>query len=68
MDEILDIRGTLFKLLNGTFHAKTYYIKVPLKYQINLFSKFVIMKIQLITRYYHLVLRQTLDFYLYLYL
>jgi hypothetical protein len=57
----LDIRGTLFKLLNGAFRAKTFYMKVVLKYQINLFFKFVIIKTQLITRYYHLVLRETLN-------
>ncbi len=33
-----------FKLLNGIFRAKTFYMKVVLKYQINLFFKFVIIK------------------------
>ncbi len=49
-DENLDTRGTLFKLLNGVFRAKTFNIKVTLKYHINLFFKFVIIKIQLIIR------------------
>ena len=48
VDKILDICGTLFNLLNGVFRAKTFYIKVALKYQINLFFKFVIIKTQLI--------------------
>ncbi len=55
----------LFKLLNGAFCAKTLYMKVVLKYQINLFFKCVIIKTQLITRYY-LVLRKTFNFYLHL--
>ena len=38
------------------------------KYQINPFFKFVIIKTQLITRYYNLVLRETLNFHLHLYL
>ncbi len=63
-DEILVIRGTLIKLLNGVFRAKTLYMKVALKYQSNLFFKFVIIKTQVITRYYHLVLRETLNLYL----
>ena len=36
-------------------------MKVVLKYQINLFFKFVIIKTQLVTRYYHFVLRETLN-------
>ncbi len=64
LDEILDARSTLFKLLNSVFCAKTFYMKVALKYQINPFFKFVIIKTQLITRYYHLVLRETLNLYL----
>jgi hypothetical protein len=64
LDEILDFRGTLLKLLNGVFHAKNFYMKVVLKYHINPFFKFVIIKTQLITRYYHLVLRETLNLYL----
>ena len=40
------IRGTFFKLLNGMFRAKTFYMKVALKYHINLFFKFVIIKTQ----------------------
>ena len=56
----------LFKLLNGAFRAKTFYIKVVLKYHINIFFKFVIIKTQLITRYYNLILRETLNFYLHL--
>ena len=67
-DKILDTRGTLFKLLNGTFRAKTFYMKNALKYQINPFFKFVIIKTQLITCYYHLVLCKTLNFYLHLHL
>ncbi len=55
---------TLFKLLNGVFRAKTFYIKVVLKYHINLFFKFIIIKNQLIICYYYLVLRETLNFYL----
>jgi hypothetical protein len=39
-------------------------MKVVLKYQINQFFKFIIIKIQLIARYYHLVLRETLNIYL----
>ena len=42
-----------FKLLNSVFCAKTFFIKVALKYQINLFFKFIRIKTQLITRYYH---------------
>ena len=30
-DEILDTRRTLFKLLNGAIHEKTFYMKVALK-------------------------------------
>ena len=56
----------LFKLLNGVFHAKTFYMKVVLKYQINPFFKFSIIKTQLITHYYHIVLRETLNLYLHL--
>ena len=33
-----------FKLLNDVFHAKTFYMKVALKYQINIFVKFAIIK------------------------
>ena len=51
LDKLLDTRGTLFKLLNGTFRAKTFYMKVILKYQNNLFFKFVIVETQLVTRY-----------------
>jgi hypothetical protein len=51
LDKLLDTRDTLFKLLNGTFRVKTFYMKVVLKYQINPFFKFVIIKTQLITRY-----------------
>jgi hypothetical protein len=54
LDKLLDIRGTLFKLLNGVFRTKTLYMLVVLTYQINLFFKFVIIKTQLITHYYHL--------------
>lgn len=35
---------TLFKLLNGMFRAKIFYVKVALNYQIYLFIKFVIIK------------------------
>ena len=41
-------------------------MKVVLKYQINPFLKFIIIKTKLITRYYHLILRKTLNFYLHL--
>ena len=34
LDEILDTRGTFFKLLNGAFRAK-----IILKYKINIFFK-----------------------------
>mgnify|MGYP003702665719 CR=1 FL=1 len=34
----------LFKLLNGVFYPKTFYIKVALKHHINPFFKFVIIK------------------------
>ena len=44
-DEISYIRVTLFKLLNGIFRVKTFYMKVTLKYKINLFFKFIIIKI-----------------------
>ena len=43
-DENLDFHGTLFKLLNGAFRAKIFNMKVALKYHINLFFKFVIIK------------------------
>uniref|UniRef100_A0A0E0ND08 Uncharacterized protein n=1 Tax=Oryza rufipogon TaxID=4529 RepID=A0A0E0ND08_ORYRU len=66
LDKLLDSRGMLFKLLNGVFRAKTFYIKVVLKYQINPFFKFVIIKTQLIIYYYHLVLRETLNIHLHL--
>jgi hypothetical protein len=56
LNEILDTRGTLFKLLNDVFRAKIFYMKIALKYQINSFFKFVIIKTQIITCYYHLVL------------
>ena len=36
--KIWDTHGMLFKLLNGVFRAKPFYIKVVLKYQINPFS------------------------------
>ena len=51
-----------FKLLNGVFRAETFYVKVSLKHQINLFLKFIIIKTQLITRYYRLILFETLNF------
>jgi hypothetical protein len=68
LDEDLDFRGTLLKPLNGAFRAKTFYMEVVLKYQINPFFKFVIIKTHLITRYYHIVLRETLNLYLHLHL
>jgi hypothetical protein len=68
VDEILDTRGTLFKRLNDVFRAKTFYMKIDLKYQINLFFKLVIIKTQLIKRYYHLGFRETLNLYLRLHL
>jgi hypothetical protein len=49
-DENLDIHDTFFKLLNGVFCAKDFYMEVALKYQINIFFKFVIIKTQLIIR------------------
>ena len=60
MDENLDTRDTLFKLLSGVFRVKTFYIKVVLKYQINIFFKFVIIKTQIVTHYYHIILCETL--------
>ena len=68
VDEILDTHGTLFNILNGAFRVKTFYMKVVLKYKINLFFKFVIIKTQLITRYYHLVLCGILNLYFHLHL
>ena len=50
LDGDKDFRDTLFKLLNGAFRVKTFYIKVALKYHINLFFKFVIIKTQSIIR------------------
>ena len=44
LDTVLDFRGTLYKVLNGVFRVKTFYKKVVLKYQINPFFKFVIIK------------------------
>ncbi len=67
-DKLLNTCGTLFKLLNGVFREKTFYMKVAVEYQINPFFKFGIIKTQLITRYYHLVLRETLNLYLHLHL
>ena len=66
LDEVLDFRGTHFKLLNGAFRAKTFYMKVVIKYQINPFFKFVVIKTQLNTHYYHLILRKTLNLQLHL--
>jgi hypothetical protein len=43
-----NFRGMFFKLLNNAHHVKTFNIRVALKYQINLFFKFVIIKTQLI--------------------
>ena len=37
LDKDKDFRGMLFKLLNCVFHAKTFYMKVSLKYQSNPF-------------------------------
>ena len=48
LDKLLDKSDTLFKPLNGVFHAKTFYMKVVLKYEINPFFKFIIIKTQLI--------------------
>ena len=62
----MDTRATLFKLLNGTFRAKTFYMKIVLKYHISLFFKFRIIKTQLITHYYNLVLHKTLNLHLHL--
>ena len=50
LDEDKDFRVTFFKLLNGAFRTKTFYIKVALKYRINLFFKFIIIKTQSIIR------------------
>ena len=44
VDENLDTCGMFFKLLNGVFRAKTFYMKIVVKYQINIFFKFVIIK------------------------
>ena len=38
VDKVLDFRGTLFKLLNSVFRAKTFYIKVVLKWSIRLIN------------------------------
>lgn len=43
-DKLLNIRGTFFKRLNGVFRVKIFYTKVVIKYQNNLFFKFVIIK------------------------
>jgi hypothetical protein len=43
-DKLLNIRGTFFKLLNSVFRVKIFYTKVVIKYQNNLFFKFVIIK------------------------
>ena len=64
LDKLLDTHSTLFKLLNSAFRAKTFYVKVVLKYTINRFFKFIIIKTQLITRYYHLVLRKIFNLYI----
>jgi uncharacterized protein YPO0396 len=48
--------------------TKTFYMKVVLKYHINPFFKFVIIKTQLTKRYYHIVLHETLNLYFYLHL
>ena len=45
LDKVLDIHVTFFKLLS------TLSMIVDLKYHINLFFKFIIIKTQLITRY-----------------
>ncbi len=67
LDEVLNFHGTLFKLLNCAFRrAKIFYIKIVLKYQINPFFKLVIIKTQLSTRYYHLVLSETVNLHLHL--
>ncbi len=57
---------TFSKMLNGVFYAKTFYTKVALKYHINLFFKFVIIKTQSIIRKYHLVLYKKLNLHLHL--
>ena len=62
VDKDKDCCVTLFKLLNGVFRAKTFYMKVALKHQINPFFKFVIIKTQSIIYYYHIVLRKNLIF------
>ena len=48
LDEIFHLHGTLLKLLNDVFRVRTFYIEVALKYHINLFFKFRIIKTQLI--------------------
>ena len=45
LDKFLNICDTFFKLLNDVFCMKTCYMKVVLKYLINSFFKFVIIKI-----------------------
>jgi hypothetical protein len=50
LDEDKNFCDTFFKLLNGTFRTKTFYMKVALKYHINIFLKFVIIKTQSIIR------------------
>ena len=66
LNKILYTRDIFFKLLNGVFRVKIFYIKVALRYHINPFFKYVIIKTQLITRYYHLVLGKTLNLHLHL--
>ena len=50
------------------FRVKTFYIKVVIKYKVNTFFKFIIIKTQLITSYYHLILCEIFNFYLHLHL
>ena len=47
LDKKLNTSDMLFKLLNSMFHAETFNMKVSLKYHINLFFKFIIIKTQL---------------------
>ena len=52
-----------FKLLNGVFRVETFYMKVAIKYRINLFFKFVIIR-----HCYYIVLCETFNFYLHLHI
>jgi hypothetical protein len=46
------------------FRAKTFYMKVTLKYHISSFCMFLVIKTQLIARYYYLILCEAFNLYL----